>query len=238
MAQTRTEKILKAHTSYLYSNRKLITVDGKIELQCSGYNHFCDTTFTDAFDSDGKFLKEIIIGEKEYKEEASWLLELPTRVLVQINYDFHIIPVNNASSISEICELATLLDECDIFDNKFGTTNFGSFRNSSKEERAIEEIGRSNRNEIPKRLHDDLKLMEYQFSDKKYELCFRGNHVSINSDAHNNFDADIYTENYKNALIKFPQYEQVLNRLYFFNLGLQKWLKTVHCESKELLKVN
>jgi hypothetical protein len=219
MQERRTEKTFKGKT---YTNKKLVIVDDKLELQYSGENYFVDRTFIRAYDCDGNYIKDVHQDSPEYTEAVTWIHEHPYRVLIQIGYEFMLIPTDGAGNVTEISNVIYMLRDSELFPYNFDGNGLGNFRGYDRISSTLFDIA-STKRAISSKQIENLLLLKYEFNKNCEEVCYCGRHLSIISDAQNKFDLDKYTHNYKKALIDYPDWKMEIERLYLLNVGIHKW---------------
>jgi len=165
----------------------------KLELFNKGLIMFKETKALDLFDKDGNFYKTHY-EEKIINKESEIQIRHDSLRIVQIDYQFYLVPVPERLTIIDgRSQLKEML-------SKYGISGF-SFNTYFYEKH-----------------HYKFKRRMYEVF-RPIEFCFC-NEVRKNTKSFVDFEYKNYEENYKNALKKYPNNKDEIERLFSKNLNL------------------
>ena len=181
-----------------------------LELWNKGEICFYKYNNIDLFTKDGIFYKTL--SEKELKNEISEVkIKKEQSEIIQIDYNFYLIPVSERHSLQDgRYRTISLLEKLGIkgFENTWQTPYFEKYSNT-----------------IRKRVYEVSRPLE---------ICFNKEH-RYNTKSFINFDYKKYIKNYNNALIKYPERKDTLFYLKEINLDM---ICGFYCIDRKLLENN
>lgn len=191
----------------------------------TGYKYFVDTVFhyrdikkTKCYDANGVYLgffehKPIIRDVKEDRE-----VRASHETVIQINYNFHIIPCQGASTIDQLAELDDLLTN--TFNIKTERISVGG---------AYSSLEAYHRDYLDLR-YEEFDAIEYCAVGHSREVANKVGMKLIN------LDIKEYTKRKNEFINKNPDWEEAIERLYKMNIGFL--MEYFQVSRKKILKDN
>jgi len=202
-------------------NKRFEKEHGEWIFKATGDLSYFIETFDDAFNRDGEFIREISINKTLVTKRDNFQRD-DNKGIVQIGYDFYLLPFGNIHVINQVLELTDILNGTfnkrfvvvhseelyTIYPNSFGNRGFTSRKACwFKKETTIE-------------MFQPYYNNEEEFKNR--EICAMGNSRFVATSS-KRISIDDYTKNYNNALDKYPMHKKVIDNLYQLNSISLKW---------------
>ena len=176
------------------NNERYVLENGKWSYRFFAIAYYRTTTYEEVFNASGKSL-----GEKEtsikYESEdiKEYVIEDDMLNIVQINFDFELIPNSGCNNMDEVYNVTRLLN------NTFGKESFNvSHRENYKK---LTYLGSRHYGKM-----------------EKSEICSVGHSRLIYNTVDEVVDAKTYHDNYQRAIKKYPKYAIQIRYLYRCNI--------------------
>jgi len=152
-------------------------------------------TYDEVFDRNGNPIREMLIDKKIITETKEFSRDFK-KGIVQINYDFHLLPFGRAWTVEDFDHLLDILEN--TFNYQFDIIHIDNIKYGDWF------------NETP---------LDNPESNEGKEICSLG-YSRVLSNITQMIPLNEYKNNYKKALIKFPEYKEIIERIFQLNLKL------------------
>lgn len=114
------------------TNERFEFENGEWFFKSTGEASYSIDTYDDVFDRNGKFIKEIVISSEIKHETRNFVLN-HNQSIVQINYDFYLLPLTRVITIPDLQGTTNVLTNTNTFITKMSVENKESSRTKGKE---------------------------------------------------------------------------------------------------------
>lgn len=202
------------HRGYLRNNNfsEYLSYDNKWKRFVYAEHMYASLKPIECYDKDGNFIDNIIKHEYYNRLETIEIKE-DFRV-VQINYEFHIIPIGRCVTQQEVMSVCTLLNNSNLgkFDYDYSKHEYFYYAYNSPD------IGKQY---FHKKMNESLDMVYYYFKKPK-EISVTGASYWITRKSYNSFlnlNINDYIKNKNKFIKKNPEYKDEVEMLFNLNIN-------------------
>lgn len=188
----RTTKQLNQYVNV--NNKRYVLENGKWSYRFFAIAYYRTTTYEEVFNAKGESMGELETSIKyETEDMKEYGIEDDMLNIIQVNFDFELIPNSGCWTMDEVSNVARLLN------NTFGKESFNVIHREGYKE--------------PIHMH-----FRHHAKMDKSEICTIGNSRLIYNAVDKVIDVKTYHENYQRAIKNYPQQAKQIKYLYKCNI--------------------